>query len=215
MLDPDRLLLLLVTDRRRSRVPLERAVAAAVQGGVTAVMLRERDLATDKLVELGRPLRQICRDAGVLFMVNGDLSAAQALDADGAHLGYGAPPLTEARRTLGKGAILGASTHDEEELERSLQDGADYVTYGPVFATPKSQHEREPRGVTGLRRAVLRAGVVPVVALGGVTVARAAQLRSAGAAGVAGIRCFLATSDPHSAAAQLRAAWQAPGQVSK
>jgi thiamine-phosphate pyrophosphorylase len=123
------------------------------------------------------------------------------------HLGYRSAPVREARAALGDEVLVGRSTHDAQELARALDEGADYVTFGPVYDTPSKRGVLPPRGEAALARAVLGADGMPVIALGGVTAAHAAALRATGAAGVACIRAILASEDPEEAARALAAAW--------
>lgn len=216
-----RLSLMLVTDRRLARRPLDEAVRRALAGGVTAVMLREKDLPTDALVVLGRGVRDACRAAGALFLVNRDIDAAERLGADGVHFGFDSPPRSRARRLLGavgagptaSGAIVvvGRSTHDLDELETALQPaeaGADYVTFGPVYETASKKGILEPRGAARLAQAVRFARNLPVLALGGVTTETAAAVRRSGAAGIACISAILDSDDETAAAAALKTAWE-------
>jgi thiamine-phosphate diphosphorylase len=198
---------LLVTDRAACRGDLTDAVTRALAGGATAVMLREKDLATRDLVTLGRGVAAACRAAGRLLLVNHDLAAAAELGAAGVHLGYRSAPVREARAALGDDALVGRSTHDADELARAIEDGADYVTFGPLYETPSKRGLLTPRGESALADAVAQAGALPVVALGGVTASRAAALRATGAAGVACIREILAAEDPERAARALASAW--------
>jgi thiamine-phosphate pyrophosphorylase len=171
-------------------------------------MVREKDLAHDDLVRLARPIADTCRAAGALVIVNGDAAAAAALGADGVHLGFRSMGAADAREMLGEKALVGRSTHDFAELDRAVLEGADYVTFGPVYDTPKKRGILAPRGEAALAQAAARSAV-PVVALGGVTAARAAALRAAGAAGVACIREVLAADDEERAARALATAWGA------
>lgn len=201
--------MLLVTDRTACRGDLTDAVTRALAGGVTAVMLREKDAATRDVVTAGRGIAAACRAAGRLCVVNHDLAAAAELGARGVHLGYRSAPVREARAELGDHVLVGRSTHDAEELARAIDEGADYVTFGPVYDTPSKRGLLSPRGERALADAVAQAGDVPVIALGGVTTARAPALRTTGAAGVACIREILAAKDPEEAARALVAAWGA------
>lgn len=199
---------MLVTDRRLTRGSLAAAVSSAVGGGVTAVMLREKDLATDELVALGRDVARAARDGGALFVVNGDVEAALALGADGVHLGYGAPPAATARAALGPEAVIGVSTHDVDELRRAREAGADYVTFGPVFDTPSKRGLLEPRGVRATEYAVTAVAPLPVVALGGIDASRPLRaLRGVGVAGIAAIRALLDTDEVEAAARTLAASF--------
>lgn len=200
--------LLLVTDRAACSGDLGSAVRRALAGGVTAVMLREKGLAESELVRLGGRVAEACRAAGALFIVNHDLRVASALGADGVHLGFRSASVAEARAMVGEERLIGRSTHDPDEIDRAILEGADYVTFGPVYDTPKKRGLLAPRGVGALRDAVTRARDVPVVALGGITASSAAGLRGTGAAGIACIREILASDDEEAAARALVVAWE-------
>ncbi len=170
-------------------------------------MIREKDLARDDLVALGRPIAAACREAGALVLVNHDVDAAAALGADGVHLGFRSVDVAAARAMMGEDALVGRSTHDADEIDRAILEEADYVTFGPVFDVPKKRGILTPRGVDALAAAVARAAPTPVLALGGVSSGNAADLRVAGAAGLACIREVLAADDEESAARRLLDAW--------
>jgi thiamine-phosphate pyrophosphorylase len=198
----------LITDRAQCTGDLVAAVSRALKGGVTTVMIREKDLARDYLVALGRPIAAACRAAGALLFVNHDVAAAAELRADGVHLGFRSVDVATARAMMGEDALVGRSTHDADEIDRAILDGADYVTFGPVFDVPKKRGLVTPRGVEALAAAALRAAPTPVLALGGVTAGRAPELRAAGAAGLACIREILAADDEEAAARRLLDGWR-------
>jgi thiamine-phosphate pyrophosphorylase len=198
----------LITDRATCRGDLVDAVTRALAGGVTTVMLREHDLAHADLVALGRTVADACRAADALFLVNHDVAAAAEVGADGAHLGFRSVDVAAARAMLGEDALLGRSTHDADEIDRAILDGADYVTFGPVFDVPKKRGLVAPRGVEALAAAVARAAPMPVLALGGVSSMNAADLRATGVAGLACIREILAADDETVAARRLLDAWR-------
>jgi len=198
----------LITDRAACRGGLVDAVRLALAGGVTTVMLREKDLGHEDLVSLGRPIADACRAAGALFLVNHDVRAAAELRADGVHLGFRSVDVAAARAMARETALVGRSTHDADEIDRAVLDGADYVTFGPVFDVPSKREFLAPRGVDALAAAVTRAAPTPVLALGGVSSGYARELRASGAAGLACIREILAADDVEAAARRLRDAWE-------
>ena len=165
-------------------------------GPELAVQIREKDLEDRPLYDLARLARRILPSPARL-LVNGRLDVALAAGADGAHLPADGVPLAPLRERFGAGVLLGRSTHSVEEVEQARSDGADYVTFGPVYPTPSKERYGAPRGVGELARAA--AAGIPVYALGGITLDRLgdrfAELASAGAAGVAGIRIFQRASD--------------------
>ncbi len=157
-----------------------------------AVQIREKDLEDRPLYDLARLARRILPPPARL-LVNGRLDVALAAGADGAHLPADGVPLAALRQQFGPGVLLGRSTHTVEEVEQARRDGADYVTFGPVYPTPSKERYGPPRGLEELARAA--AAGIPVYALGGITLERFGEVASAGAAGVAGIRIFHRASD--------------------
>ena len=166
----------------------------AVEGGATVVQLRLKHLSTQELVERGRPFRDLCRDAGVTFVVNDDVEAAIELGADGAHLGCGDDG---AQRARSAGLLLGLSAQTLGEAVAAAAQRPDYLGVGPVWATP-TKPNAPVLGLEGLC-AACAAVEVPVIAIGGIDAANAAECLAAGAAGVAVVRAS-------SSAAAVRAA---------
>lgn len=191
--------LLLVTDRRATGGrPLLEVVEAALRGGVDAVQLREKDLGGRALLELGRELRAVCSRYRAQLLVNGRIDVALACAADGVQLPADAFAPEDARRLLGKGRIIGASTHSAGDVEAAAQAGVDFAILGPVFATPAKQVYGPPLGLAALAAAA--AAPLPIVAIGGITSANARSARAHGAAGVAAIAALLGAADPEAAA---------------
>jgi len=174
---------------RLSRLAHEAGIPLALQ-------LREKSLPDDEL------LRQACRlvQAGdpvqTPVVVNGRLDLALAADAAGVHLPGRGVPVGRVKRAVGEDRVVGVSTHSPEEVRSAAAGGADYIVFGPVFATPSKAGMGEPQGLLRLATAVQAAGSVPLLAVGGVTVETAGACREAGAWGVAVIRALLQARDP-------------------
>ena len=176
--------LLAISDRSGLGAVSLPAWAAALAGaGVPAVQLREKDLADRAVYELLRVLRRELPASRLL--ANGRVDLAIAAGADGVQLPADGIPTATLRRRFGDALIIGRSTHTVDEVEREAASGADYVTFGPVFASPG---KGEPVGLDALAAAT-RHGV-PVLALGGIGLAELSLVAAAGAAGAAGIRLF-------------------------
>lgn len=192
----------LITDRRLVADLAARADAAlaGLPPGAVAIHLREKDLGGRALLALARALRAVCRAHGQRLLVNDRLDVALAAGADGVHLPAAGVPAADARRLLGPAALVGVSCHSAADVSRALAGGASFATFSPIYDTPSKRAYGRPLGVDALRDAA-RLGL-PLVALGGVTASRAAEVRGAGAAGVAAIRAWLAGED---AAAAVRA----------
>lgn len=186
------------------------AAARAIAPGGFAVQLRDRVAAPAAFVARARALRARTRDAGALFVVNGDARVARDVEADGVHLGAAWSVVT-ARSVVGRTMWISVAAHDDHDVERAVAEGADAVLVSPVFATP-GEGKAPPRGVVAIARAAelidARAPtsmhprdhrdtrVPAVLALGGVTRQNAASCRDAGASGAALIRALLTSRDP-------------------
>ncbi|MFW6286652.1 MAG: thiamine phosphate synthase [Candidatus Sumerlaeota bacterium] len=183
-------------------------VEYVLEGGATAVMLREKGVDTRALYDAACRLRDMTSRHGALLIVNDRLDIAQAAQADGVHLGWRSLPVQQARSIAGSHLLIGASTHSIEEIENA--EGADYVTFSPIFPTPSKEGLVEVVGLGGLREAVERFPELPVVALGGIDAGNAASVIQAGACGVAVIRAVLRADDPADAAEELLRQTQSP-----
>jgi thiamine-phosphate pyrophosphorylase len=153
---------------------------AALAGGATVIQLRLKNVPTNELIERGRPFREL----GATFVVNDDVDAALALEADGVHLGQDDPGL---ERAVEQGLLVGVSASDVGEAIAAERAGARYIGAGPVWSSPSKPDADQPIGLDGLA-GIVAAVSVPVVAIGGVDTTNAATCIAAGAGGVAVIR---------------------------
>lgn len=192
--------MLAISDRASLPVGPSEWLRSLAAAGVGAVQIREKDLDDRALYGLARLARSLLPRETVL-LVNGRLDVALAAGAQGTHLPADGVPSAPLRRRFGPGVVLGRSTHRVEEVERARDEGADYVTFGPVYPTPSKARYGPPVGLEALARAA--AAGLPVYALGGVTLERFGEVASTGAAGVAGIRLF------QDAAALAEVVWSA------
>jgi thiamine-phosphate pyrophosphorylase len=155
----------------------------AVDGGATVLQLRLKGASTDEVVAQGPPYLDLCRAAGIAFVVNDDLDAALRLEADGVHLGNEDEGAEDA---LAAGVLVGLSAATVEEASEAQRAGAGYVGAGPVWETPTKRNVA-PIGLAGLS-AITEAITIPVVAIGGVDAGNVAECIAAGADGVAVVR---------------------------
>ena len=194
-----------VTDRKGLEVSPENQCEAlvgrmeiAARAGVDWIQLREKDLPGRSLAELLREaLRRV--PARCRIVLNDRLDVACALGAGGVHLGRESLSVEDARRLVGgRGAtqdfLVGASTHSLAAALSAEKAGADYLVFGPVYATPSKAQYGPPQGIERLRE-VCHAVSLPVLAIGGITVENARACLEAGAAGIAAIRLFEESSD--------------------
>ena len=205
--------LVLGSDVCRGRAVTE-VVAAALQGGVTAVQLREKAGTDRERYALACAVQELIvrhnagRPVPVLFLVNDRLDLAIAAGADGCHLGQDDLPIPVARR-LARHLVLGTSVESEVEAHRAWVEGCDYVGTGPVYATSTKGDAGEPYGPAIVRR--IKAAVpIPVVGSGGTPAATAGPVWAAGADGVAVASAVAATDDPAAAARALGATHPRP-----
>jgi thiamine-phosphate pyrophosphorylase len=188
--------LYLITDRMQTAGRMLPAVVAdALRGGLRAVQLREKDLTGCDLFELASELRTITRECGAKLLINDRIDIALAVGADGVHLGKAGIPVAVARRILGSDQLIGYSAHGVAEAQQAECDGADFVTFGPVYATPSKAIYGEPLGLELLSE-VAQNLTIPVFALGGVKKTTVQELMAVGARGIALISAVIAAQDP-------------------
>ena len=194
----------LVTDRGLCRGgSLLNVVRKAVQGGVSCVQLREKDLPTRAFVEEALAVRNILAPHRVPLMINDRIDVAMACGADGVHIGQEDMPYETARRLLGPKAIIGLSVETWADVEASRDLNVDYLGVSPVFATPTKTDTKEPWGLEGLRK--IRAfSRHPLVAIGGINEANAREVTEAGADCLAVVSAVCSADDPAGAAARLK-----------
>jgi thiamine-phosphate pyrophosphorylase len=182
-------------------------IAAA---GVDWVQIREKDLTARDLALLTRQSLRIAAQysaegsRAVRVLINDRLDVAISERADGVHLGERSLPAGEAKRliqsapvkeTIGESFLVGVSCHSLEAAQEAEHDGADYIFFGPVFATPSKETFGPPQGVARLEQ-VCRAVSIPVLAIGGIAEETVAACLAAGASGVAAIRLLQDAGDP-------------------
>lgn len=190
--------LILVTDRHATGGrELVDVVCAALDAGLPAVQLREKDLSGAAVFALAEQLRSETAARGALLFVNDRVDVAVAVRADGVQLGHGALTVADARRMLSPGTLVGVSIHAATEVAQA--GNADFLLFGAVYPTPG----KRTVGIVALRAVVAAADPLPVLAIGGITTAEMPELRVAGTAGVAVIRAILGAADPGAATRAL------------
>ncbi|MBV8564527.1 MAG: thiamine phosphate synthase [Methylobacteriaceae bacterium] len=203
MAPPENYRLCLVTDRALARGrPLTEIVAAAVRGGVTMVQLREKTAATRAFIEEALALKALLAPLGVRLLINDRLDVALAIEADGVHVSQDDMPVALARRMLGPKAIIGLSITTIAQISNDDVGLADYLGVGPIFAQVTKLDASPPIGLAGLAK-IRGATNKPIMAIGGISAANAADVRRAGADGLAVVSAIMAAADPATAAAAL------------
>lgn len=192
----------LITDRKVATKPLPEAVRLALEGGVRAVQLREKDLPIRALLVLAQELRSITREYGAKLFINDRVDVAVAVDADGVHLGHRSMPPEGARRVVGKDMLIGVSTHSLEEAKAAEAGGADFITFGPIFETPSKAKYGHPMGLDAIKTLIADVSI-PIFAIGGIHGGNIQQVILSGAAGVAMISAIFSSPDIRTAASKF------------
>lgn len=194
----------LITDTRHGRDPLA-LVPVALAAGVDVVQVRVKDAGDGSVLALVEAVVALCRPYGATCIVDDRLDVALAAGADGVHLGADDLPVVAARRVAGPELLIGATVRTPAAARQAVAEGASYLGTGPAFSTSTKAGLPAAIGVEGVR-AVVAAVDVPVIAIGGIDVARVAPLLAAGVHGVAVIGAVSDAADPGRAAARLVAA---------
>lgn len=201
--------LVVITDRHaaaRAGHDVVDVVAAAVEAGAPAVLLRDKDLGDPDRLVLGRRLQRLVAAVGAQLLVASDCALARELDADGVHLAAVDPACPQGR------GLTGRSCHDRDEVVAARRQHTAYVFVSPVAPTPSKPGHGPPLGPAGLRALVSVAATMPVLALGGVTPINAPSWRAAGAHGVAVMGGVMAAAEPGRHVHALREAWEQAGE---
>ena len=195
--------LLVVTDRHQTMGrPLVPLLQRALTAGIVAIQLRERDLSARELVTLAREVQAVMAFPGSQLLINDRIDVALALEEVGVHLRSNSLPVLVARQLLGAQRLLGISVHAVEEAVQAESQGADYIVLGPIYETPSKQMFGPPLGIHTLEKAC-KLVRIPIIGIGGVTAARAREMRRAGAFGAAVITAILGAADVESATREL------------
>jgi thiamine-phosphate pyrophosphorylase len=182
---------------RAGWAPLDLA-AAYLNGGARFLQLRAKALAGGEFLDLASRIRERANAAGASLVVNDRADIARLSGAAGVHVGQDDLSATAVRAIVGSAAVVGLSTHNREQIDRAVLAPVTYIAIGPVFATSTKQTGYEGVGLSRVRDASDRAARhgLSVVAIGGITLERAADVVEAGAASVAVIADLLAGGDP-------------------
>ena len=196
--------LYLVTDRALAGArPLEELVRRAVRGGATVVQLREKECSTREFIRLAREIRDFLRREGIPFIINDRVDVALAVGADGVHVGQSDMDYNDARRLMGREAVIGLSVETPEQAEEAARLDPDYLGVSPIFSTPTKTDTTTEWGIEGLARLRKRSRH-PLVAIGGINAGNAEAVLRAGADGIAVVSAICASPDPEAAARELR-----------
>jgi thiamine-phosphate pyrophosphorylase len=184
---------------------LEALLRAALGGGADIVQLREKELGRAEIERAAETFRRVADTYSALFILNDDPDLARSCDADGVHVGQDDVAAEEARALLGPEAIIGLSTHSEEQIAASAGRPVDYISVGPIWETP-TKAGRPGVGLDLIEHAAAHAPH-PFFAIGGIDPSNAAQVVAAGAERLCAVRAIRDAADPAAAASALRQAF--------
>jgi thiamine-phosphate pyrophosphorylase len=194
----------LVTDRSQTEGrDLLWVLEQALDGGVQAVQLREKNLDGKQLFLLAEKIRALCARYQAALLINDRIDVARAVDADGVQLGNASLPIEIARELLGADRMIGASTHSLDEARGAERSGADFVLFGPVYFTPTKAAYGAPQGLAALKKIVENIAL-PVYAIGGIKSANVQAVMDAGVRGIALISAVMAATDPKMASEKIK-----------
>jgi thiamine-phosphate pyrophosphorylase len=176
----------------------------AIAGGVTMLQIREKNACTREFFEMACIARNITKARRIPLVINDRLDVALAVEADGLHIGQSDLPLQAARKIAGGKLFIGVSAGTVEDALAAEKDGADYLGAGAVFPTGSKDDAGSAIGLEGLSR-ICAAVKIPVVGIGGIGLANAADVMKSGAAGIAVISAILAQKDIKAASETLKA----------
>ena len=199
------LLLYAVTDRHwLSGRTLFDVVKESLEGGVTFLQLREKNLDEEHFFEEAVELQELARKYNVPFVVNDNVDIALRMDADGVHVGQEDMAAKDVRALIGEDKILGVSAQTVEQAVLAEKQGADYLGVGAVFPTGSKSDAVDVSGET--LKAICEAVSIPVIAIGGITEENVAELSGSGIVGIAVISAIYAKDDIRKAAGNLKQA---------
>lgn len=180
----------------------------AIKGGISLFQFREKGTGAfpgDEKVHFAKQLQTICKNYAIPFIVNDDVELALTLNADGVHIGQDDESAEEVRRKIGD-KILGVSTHNVEEVEKAVAQGADYIGIGPIYTTTTKEDAKSAQGTT-LIQEIRKKGIdIPTVGIGGITLENASPIIKSGGNGVAVITAISLAMDPAKSTRELREA---------
>jgi len=164
-------------------------IEEAIKGGVGIVQLREKNISTKDFYEKALKVKEICKNYGALFIINDRLDIAQAVGADGVHLGQSDMPIEEARKILKDKFLIGATARNMEESKRAELLGADYIGSGAIFGTSTKDNAKKLE-MEELKK-IVASVKIPVFAIGGININNVGSLKNIGLQGICAVSGIL------------------------
>ena len=195
--------LYLVTDHRnKTEEEFLNIIEEAIKGGTSIVQLREETASTKDFYQLALKVKEITTRYDVPLLINDRIDIALAVDSEGVHLGQDDMPADIARKIIGDDKILGVSASTVEEAIKAQIDGADYIGSGAVFPTA-TKDDADSVSKEELK-SIVDSIDIPVVAIGGITIENASELKDTGIAGFSVVSAIMSADDPKEASQKLR-----------
>lgn len=193
--------LYLITDRKlfTDHHLLLAAIEDALKAGVKAVQLREKDLPIRELLDMAYRMKGLTARYNAMLFINDRVDIALCVNADGVHLGQSSIPVRAVRNMVGDRFMVGASTHNLEEVIIAKEEGADFITFGPIYHTPSKLKYGEPFGIEALKKVGGKVSI-PIFGIGGIKADNVKDVMNSGACGIALINGILGGADIRGAA---------------
>ena len=186
--------LYLVTDKSDDVEKFLNTIEEAIKGGVTVVQIREKTAETLDFYNLALKVKEITTKYNVPLIINDRVDVALAIDAEGVHVGQSDMPCDVTRKLIGEDKILGVSAATIDEAKKAEKDGADYIGTGAVF--PTATKDDAPSITKQDLKDVVDSISIPVVAIGGITLENASQLKDTGIAGLSVVSAIMSAENP-------------------
>ena len=184
----------LVTDEKAcNRKDLYKCIEESIKGGVKIVQLREKNISTKDFYEKALKVKEICKNYGVLFIINDRLDITQAVEADGVHLGQSDMPIEKAREILKDKFLIGATARNIEEAKKAELLGADYIGSGAIFGTSTKDNAKKLE-MEELKK-IVTSVKIPVFAIGGININNVWILKNIGLQGICSVSGILSEKD--------------------
>ena len=193
--------LYLVTDKSDDVEKFLNTIEEAIKGGVTVVQIREKTAETLDFYNLALKVKEITTKYNVPLIINDRVDVALAIDAEGVHVGQSDMPCDVTRKLIGEDKILGVSAATIDEAKKAEKDGADYIGTGAVF--PTATKDDAPSITKQDLKDVVDSINIPVVAIGGITLENASQLKDTGIAGLSVVSAIMSAENPKKASQDL------------
>ena len=168
-------------------------IEEAIKGGVKIVQLREKNISTKDFYEKALKVKEICKNYGALFIINDRLDIAQAVGADGVHLGQSDMPIEEARKILKDNFLIGATARNIKEAKKVELSGADYIGSGAIFGTSTKDNAKKLE-MEELKK-IVASVKIPVFAIGGININNVGSLKNIGLQGICAVSGILSEKD--------------------